>query len=174
MFSFHEWNKRRHERHEAEEERLRNTYVSCKTYKDWRRNALIGYVVLFVGLGINSVIDRERGTQSRTALAESGNVVSVVGCNRDFRLYQKVRAVFNQSLKAITEQHDQGLTTDEQYARQRDFYLVQLSNFALPDCRDVAGTLTDDPTEKVDQPPKPLYPGAPEAEESPFDPKPNG
>lgn len=120
---------------------------------------------MLLGLGFNSLIDRDRANQGREALAESGNVVSVSGCNRDFRLYQKVRAVFNQSLAAVEAQHAQGLTTDEQYERVKQFYNDQLTNFALPDCRDVANTLTDNPDRSGDKTaPSPLYPGSAEAE----------
>jgi hypothetical protein len=167
------WKDRRRERREAEEHRLRNTWVTCWSFRVWRRNALIGYSVLLLGLGGNSLVDRGRATDGREALAESGNVVSVSGCNRDFRLYQKVRAVFERGLAQIEEQHEQGLTTDAQYERSRSFYMEQLTNFALPDCRVVSQTLTDDP-EKADGKvaPTPLYPGSPEAQ-PPFDANPN-
>lgn len=156
---------RRRERREANEERLRTTFVSCWLFRQWRRNALLGYVVLLLGLGANSLIDRDRANQGRSALAESGNVVSVSGCNRDFRLYQKVRAVFERSLQAAQDQHDQGLTTDAQYEKVKAFYEDQLTNFSLPDCREVANTLTDDPTRSGDKTaPIPLYPGAPAAD----------
>lgn len=165
------WNIRRHERRDAEEERLRNTSVSCWTFRQWRRNALMGYVLLLLGLGANSFIDRERANDGREALAASGNVVSVTGCNRDFRLYQKLRAVFVRSLQAIQDQHDAGLITDAQYDRARAFYVDQLQNFALPDCREVNDTLTDDPTQAQTQTtPEPLYPGSFLAD--PQDPKP--
>lgn len=170
---FETWKSNRKSRRERHEHELRTTWVSCWTFRQWRRNALLGYIMLLLGLGANSLIDRDRANQGREALAESGSVVSVTGCNRDFQLYQKVRAVFERSLQAIQDQHEQGLTTDEQYARAKAFYKDQLTNFALPDCREVANTLTDDPTKaETKTPPVPLYPGAP-ASLPPVDPNPN-
>lgn len=164
---------RRRKRREAKEHELRTTWVTCWTFRQWRRNALLGYIVLLLGLGANSLIDRDRANQGREALAESGNVVSVTGCNRDFRLYQKVRAVFQRSLQAIEDQHRQGLTTDEQFERAKAFYNDQLTNFALPDCREVASTLTDDPARAAGKTaPEPLYPGS-DAADGPQDINPN-
>lgn len=168
---FRTWQDDRARRIETE----KSDSVSCHTFYRWVRRAVAGYIVLCIAFAGNSLIDRSRATEGRRALAASGNVVSIVGCNRDFRLYQKVRAVFQQSLAFATQQHQQGLTTDSQYQRSRNFYETQLSNFPLPDCRKVANVLTDSSSKADDQvpPPAPLYRGSPEEDEVGFDPNPN-
>lgn len=139
--------------------------VSRYLFDRWVKRAVTGYVVLCLGFLGNSYIDRQRAQEARAALAQSGNVVSISGCNRDFRLYLTIRQVFQRSLTAATQQHDAGLITDEQFERAKTFYENQLRIFALPDCRDVASILTDKPVkaQKHAPPPQPLYPGSPEA-----------
>lgn len=166
---FRDWKDRRAKEHVREEA----TVVSCRQFNRWKRNALIAYIAVAFALGANIAIDRERAGDARAALVNSGRIVSVDGCNRDFRLYQKVRAVFLRSLDAITQQRNSGLITQAQYLRAKNFYETELSNFALPDCRITENLLTADPA-KADQPtPQPLYHGSPAENEIGFDPKPS-
>jgi hypothetical protein len=151
-----------------------NQYVTCRQFKVWRRGAILAFVLLAVGGIGNQYADRQRSEQARSALVKSGQIVSVDGCNRDFRITQRERAVFERSLALAKQQHDSGLTTDRQYLRSREFFEQQLSDFALPDCRITQGLLTADP-ERADQPvPRPLYHGSPEENVIVFDPKPHG
>lgn len=164
------WKRRRQERLERE----RSTYVTYATFYRWVRRATAGFAALLVGVGVNSKLDRDRANDSRAALVKSGRIVSVDGCNRDFKLYQSIRQVFQRSLAALSAQHDNGLITDAEFARSKAFYEQQLEQFNPPDCRVTRSLLTDDP-ERAEQPvPRPLYPGSPEANVLVFDPKPNG
>lgn len=150
-----------------------NQFISLRTFKLAVRGILLGFIILTVGGVGNLAADRERADQAREALVKSGRIVSVDACNRDFRIIQRERGVFQRSLVVITQQHDAGLTTDAQYLRSKEFYEQQLGNFLLPDCRITNKLLTDDPEQAKQPVPRPLYPGSPEENVITFDPNPN-
>lgn len=157
------WRQRRNDRLLREQQ----DHVTCATFYAWVRRAVAGYVVLTLGFLGNTYVDRKRAESAREALAQSGNVVSIVGCNRDFKLYVSIRAVFKRSEASARQQHKQGLLTDEQFARMVAANRALIREFPLPDCREVANVLTTAPDKAEDRqpPPSPLYPGSPEARE---------
>lgn len=142
---------------------------SDNALKRYVRNAVVGYIVLLVGVGGTFAIgqhndstarerDRETGQAVVKTIVRSGNIVAVEGCNRDYRTTKKVRAILQAAQQGITRNYKNGLMTKAQFEQALDFYTKQLATLPLPDCRGATKILNSDP----DKPQKhiiPLYPG---------------
>jgi predicted negative regulator of RcsB-dependent stress response len=144
--------------------------VATRVLARFRRSAVVGFVILALGLiggqyqGFEQQShDRAARTKAanaqRKAIVESGNIVAVEGCNLNFRAIQGTRGVLEDA-KVSLEKNRKKLT-DEQYRQAIAFYNDELDNkLKLPDCRAAGHILTTDPA-KVGTPELPLYAGAP-------------
>ena len=105
----------------------------------------------------------QQSGKSRDSIVQSGNVVAVVGCNRDFESRQSIREFLKstQSLKRIA--YKRGYITEDAYEDARAFYKKQLAELPLPDCRESSKILSDD-IDFASPILKPLYPGMPDAQ----------
>jgi hypothetical protein len=130
-----------------------------KTARKVVLSALVGYIILFAG--VMGVYHNGQSTSSneQKAIVQSGNIVAVDGCNRDFE-DQKRWINLLERLKDSSElAYKPGRTTEAQYRTAIEFYSgeIALAKKALPDCRQAEHILTDDPDadrERV----RPLYP----------------
>lgn len=139
--------------------------MSARARRNRHRRAILGFFILLVGLGANMWADRTRAEESRQALVDSSKVVVIDSCNRDFRALAIDRALLIDARKAILDEVRRGDARREDVQRSLDFYDHELARRPLPDCRRAGDIITDNPgtAKKRQPPPKPLYPGSPEA-----------
>lgn len=130
--------------------------VKKATRRD-RRTAIVGFLVLLVGLALALSTSARQADRTREAVVTSGRAVAVEGCNRDFVDRQDFRSLLER-LKTASESNK--TTTPEQKQQAVVFYDAQLKRFVLPDCRKSAALLTDDPNAQIPII-APYFPGAP-------------
>jgi hypothetical protein len=124
-----------------------------------RRNAVIGYLILVAGLvGVYAISQKDAG-DARSAIVTSGKIVSVEGCNRDFEAAVGLRAVLVRGEAFIKAQRDDNLISEAAYKAGVAYYAEQKQNIKVPDCREVANVITDDPRKTTYPPPFPRYLG---------------
>lgn len=113
------------------------------------RSALLGFLILFAGISYNVYDIRHSAATSRRAIVQSGRVVSVDGCNRDYRDDRRFIALLNHSVvlvkRSIKQQHLEGTP---QAKEALAFYRTEIRNATnqLPDCRKAVSVVTDDPS----------------------------
>ena len=116
--------------------------------KTWRRGALAAFVFLSVATASVGAIDRHTAAVGRGAIVKSGRVISVDGCNRDFRVIGVAIRIIDASAIAVKAAH----TT----RAEQELDSLAVSRAALvaaqPDCRKAGQIVTDDPN-KVNYPP---------------------
>lgn len=129
--------------------------------------ATIGFLILLVGLliafkvGSNYNADRvKEASANRNAIVTSGRVVSVAGCNRDFKTISSLRGILIRAQTSVRLQRKADILSEKQYQRAVSYYQKALDEVRLPDCRAAESVVTDDPT-KARPIPEPLYPGGP-------------
>lgn len=140
-----------------------------RALKRYSRKALIGFLALFVGFLFNALNNQrqdrqadEASTAAREAIIDSGNLVAVNGCNRDFEDRVAMRGVLLAS-KSFTDQAvAEGRLTEYEGERRIAFYDERLRELPLPDCRDTRNLITDDPDVHIIVP-EPLYPESAES-----------
>jgi hypothetical protein len=121
-----------------------------------RKSAVIGFLILLLGIGFNIWDNKQQGEHSRHAIVNSGRVVSVAGCNRDFHTITATRGVLIAAKKNVRAQEKAGRFTKDQADDAVTFYNTQLGKLTLPDCRLARTIVTDDP-DKLRPIPTPLY-----------------
>ena len=126
----------------------------------YRNQALVGFLLLLTGFGVNTYIDRQDTQSQQDALVSSAKAVAVDGCNRDFVDRARFRNLLERLKDSARLSYRAGRTTQEQYETAVLFYDSQLREFSLLDCRDAEALLTTDKTNQS-EPPKPYYPGGP-------------
>lgn len=120
----------------------RAVYKSLRTYS---RRAVIGFALLFAAFTLNVLYSNRIGADARDAVINSGNIVAVSGCNRDFRSAQAVRGVLIASKDFTQQAIKRGTLPPAEAITRLNFYDTQLANLPLPDCRKSASVLTDNP-----------------------------
>jgi hypothetical protein len=121
---------------------------------------LVGLIVAFrVGADYNAH-NNAVADQNRNAIVQSGRVVSVDGCNRDFKSISSLRGLLLRAQVSIAVQHKAGILEGRQYQDAVRYYQKALDDIKLPDCRRAKKVVTDDPTQ-IRREPTPLYPGGP-------------
>lgn len=125
-----------------------------------RHRHTVAYLFLVAAVSFAISSAQGEGDARRAAIVETGRIVAVDGCNRDFRSLQAIRSV----LIAAKAQHNsllrRKLITKVQHDDAIRFYDVQLRGVELPDCRKSLGILSEDPDKKIATP-EPLYAGSP-------------
>lgn len=135
--------------------------------RHFSKRAVAGFLILLVGLIVAFKVGSDYNThnnfvaeQNRNAIVQSGRVISVAGCNRDFKSISALRGILIRAQVSIALQHKAGVLTGTQYQRALDYYQKALDAIRLPDCRLAEEVVTDDPT-KARPVPEALYPGGP-------------
>lgn len=141
---------------EAELEGIRERRNS-QHFKRFRNSALAGFLVLAGGIGGSIYASSKDSDEGRSAIVQSGRIVAVDGCNRDFTTIQRLRNVLLASQAFQRRAFEAGRITADQYAEAAGFYQEQLAGLPLPDCRDARTIITDDPN-KPKAVPDPKYP----------------
>jgi hypothetical protein len=150
----------------AEESRRAAEKGTIRGIHAYRRQAIIAFVILVLGVGYNSYIgvqgsvERAKiANEAREAIVQSGRVVAVDGCNRDYADRVKFRNLLLRLQAASAVSRTQ---TPEQRKRSQQFYKTELANYPLIDCRRARDIITDEPDE-LRTAPEPWYPANPDA-----------
>lgn len=139
-----------------------------RAFHSYRRNAIIGFVILLFGIGFVRWEDGQRAEDQRQAIADqsaeadkaivqSGRTISVAGCNRDFRTIRRLRRLIGKQHGEIDRFVAEGTLTKTQGARQHVLIDKQIEQYKLPDCRKAAVILTSNPR-NAKATPEPLHP----------------
>jgi hypothetical protein len=135
-----------------------------KALGKYMRRAIFGFLILLIGFLFNAANNeaqwdsiRDASAEGREALVQSGDVIAVDGCNRDFQTIKAIRGVLLASAEFSRANYRSGLISKADLDERLKFYAEQLSGLSLPDCRETQGILTDDP-EHPRAVPEPLYP----------------
>lgn len=133
--------------------------VTHNELRRYARGATAAFIGLVLAVGYVGYSNNKDNAESREAIVTSGKVVSVEGCNRDYNSNLAGLTNAKDQRAALKRYLDDGVITDAQYERQ----IAALDRFEallkLPDCREVAATLTDDVSNVRYPPPYPKYPG---------------
>lgn len=116
--------------------------------RSYRNSAIVGFLILAIGQGVSTYTNNERLDGQRQAVVDSGNVVTIAGCNRDFKTALGQRQAFYRQ----PEQPSQPKLTEA----EKDRIIKALT--PLPDCRHAQDAVTDNP-DQTKKPPRPLYEG---------------
>lgn len=133
------------------------THATKKSLRHYTRNAIIGFLILLASNLYVWIDSNNDSSKQREAIVESGKVVSVAGCNRDFNTITALRGVLTNARSFQDAALKRGDITQAQYGRAQVYYDEQLKALKLPDCRDAEAILTSEKGE-VPPAPKPLYP----------------
>lgn len=109
-------------------------------------------IVAAFGWGLHDSSD------ARDSLVRTGQIVSVDGCNRDFRTITRLRNTFIRLDAASKAQYAAGNSTKEQRDRAHEFYASELRKNRLPDCREAAKIISAEGGSDL-KIPEPRYPG---------------
>ena len=120
-----------------------------------RKDVLVAFLILFAGVGWN-VRD---AANSRNAIVNSGRVVAVEGCNRDFNTVLASRKIVEGAQDRFLDAYDAGVITKEQLHNYTADNQRQVARLVVPDCRKVPALLTDDPRNTHYPPPYPKFLG---------------
>jgi hypothetical protein len=143
--------------------------AAAKALRRYVRGSVVGFLILVAGLGYSlheSNADSARASRnlqhealsSRTAIVQSGRIVAVDGCNRDFATITRLRLVLMRSRDIVRRNVEDGTYTQHQGAVAEKFYARQIRELSLPDCRQAKSIITDDPR-RLGIPPTPRFPG---------------
>lgn len=130
-----------------------------RRFTRWIRGALVGYFVLFLGILAMYQNGQSTSDSERAAIVQSGRVIAVDGCNRDFKTNERVRNLILAAQELTNQQIAKGKVTPEEAQQARDYYNSQLAGLVLPNCTEAETLLTDDPNAVIDVP-TPLKPPA--------------
>lgn len=116
-----------------------------KALRVYSRRAIIGFIVLFLAFTANVLYSNHVASSGRDAVINSGNIVAVSGCNRDYRSAQAIRGVLIASKDFTKQAIKRGSLSPSEAIDRLNFYDTQLAKLPLPDCRQSASVLTDNP-----------------------------
>lgn len=131
-----------------------------------RRRNRIAFLLLLAGIILVFWLGNRASDAERQAIVESGKVVAIDGCNRDYQEDVRIRDVFLTSQNLVKSRIQAGQSADPEADKAAlEFYDQQLDAFKLPDCRKAEGLLTSDPDRFVPEI-EPFYPSNPNAPKS--------
>jgi hypothetical protein len=142
----------------------------------YSRRAIIGFVILAVGIGLAVKVESDhnadqreqivnQGEQAQQSIVVSGDAIAVAGCNRDYDTIDTLRDELERSLVRIDLLEKEGTYTPRQAQVGRDATKDILKRYKLPDCRFADDVLTANPG-KPTTVPEPRYPNDPQQQES--------
>lgn len=119
----------------------------------WRRwKNTIAYLALTSAL----FVALARGEDARHQIARSGTAATTIGCNRDFRTNQGLRAILVRGSGSLKRQYEAGILDAQDYRIGKAYYIEQINTIVLPDCRDLK--IVQSGRVRI---PIALYPGSP-------------
>lgn len=113
-----------------------------KALRAYVRGATVAFIILLIGVGL--VFYEYK--QARKAVIQSGSVIAVDGCNRDFRTIGTLRGVLESARANQHAAFRAGEITSERLRAFDVFYDEQLRLLRQPDCREAMEILTDNPS----------------------------
>ena len=122
------------------------------------RGTAAAVAALLAALVFVFLSDNAQRSSARQAIVDSGDAVSVSGCNRDFTTIMTLRGVLSASQEARKTLYERGALGKDEYETGKQFFTKQLILLELPDCRDSLHVLTDDPNAEIVVP-TPRFPG---------------
>lgn len=128
-----------------------------KGLKHQARRSIIGFLVLLAANIFVWSTGQAQNSDSREAIVQSGKVVSISGCNRDFQTIKSLRGVLISAQTFQIKALERGDISQAQFDRAQTYYDDQLAKLTLPDCR-VAGEILTSETDEIPQVPVPLHP----------------
>ena len=128
-----------------------------KVLHNYRRTAIVGFLVLLLANAYVWYDSNTNNQDSREAIVQSGQVVSVSGCNRDFRTTQALHAILQTSDDFNQAAAKKGDITQAQADEAHTYYQQFIKSLPLPDCKAAGDVLTSE-TGDVPPTPKPLTP----------------
>lgn len=150
------------------EEQLRffaneNRRTARKATHKTLRGALVGYLILIVGVIAMYENGQQVSENERDAVVKSGRVVAVEGCNRDFEQQARIIKLLQRLKAANNEQFKRGKISAQQHDTAIKFYAAEIARAsdALPDCRRAESILTSNPDADLTRI-RPLYPSKPD------------
>lgn len=157
-----ELDRRRREWIDERESRLKEhgTDWSRRHIRAYTRRATIGFLILLAGVGGAFYTQGKDRKESNRAIVQSGRVISVSGCNRDYVTVNRLRNVLKRSLDFQRAALQRGDITLDQFSRAQEYFVEQLDGLPQVDCRPSASLITDNPEDLPDIP-KPLHPPDP-------------
>lgn len=129
--------------------------------RSYRRQAIIGFLILLIGVAAAFYRGQTLANDSRDAIVDSGDVVAVSGCNRDYETIDALRDQLEVSLDRIDQLEADGTYTKAQASAGRESTHQFLDKYQLPDCRPVSSILSSDPDGRFTVPPA-RYPNDPQ------------
>jgi hypothetical protein len=137
-----------------------------KALSKYMARAAVGFILLFAGFLFNAWNNAQQweriesdAEQARATLIESGDIIAVDGCNRDFRTTQTLRGVLEASAEFTRQSYSEGRLDKAELEQRLTFYNEQLAQLQPPDCRKAQGIITDDEDHPLEIP-EPLYVGS--------------
>lgn len=128
-----------------------------KALRKYARGATLAFLFLLACFIFAYQSGQNESDSSRRAIVDSGQVVAVSGCNRDFRSTQVLRGLITSAQKVQKSELKKGHISEAQYKVGKDFYDEQLQKIVLPDCLLARQVLTSDPNKPLHVP-TPLRP----------------
>ena len=131
--------------------------LTHREFTRYVRGSVTGYLILFAGLLGSVWYTANESHNSNKAIVRSGSAVEVDGCNRDFTsMTVQLDTIRSRrtNLILLTKPEDKGAGY-RQALRNLSNNESQLEA-AIPDCRDAAKVVTDDPSSVTVTPP-PLH-----------------
>lgn len=126
----------------------------------YRRQAVVGFVLLLAGIGAALAVESEhnaaqrdqiirQGKEAEQSIIRSGDAVAVSGCNRDYNTIDSLRDELERSLLRIDSLEADGTYSKHQADVSREATKDILKKYTLPDCRRADDVLTAKPGKTV-------------------------
>ncbi len=141
--------------------------------KHVQRRALVGFLILLIGIIVAQSIGNRTSSQERQSIVDSGKIVAVESCNRDYEDRVKFRSLLIRLKGAALANYAAGDSDKARRDAAVEFYDTELANYALFDCRRAEAILTSDPEHDRERT-TPYWPGNPAAPKEAELPKPKG
>jgi len=124
-----------------------NQKAAEKATRRTMRRALVGYLILTFGVLAMYLNGQHVGGAERDAIVQSGRVVSVDGCNRDFGDAERFLALLQRLKRANEASFKAGNITPQAHDAAIQFYNKEIARAerSVPDCRKAAKVVTSDP-----------------------------
>lgn len=119
--------------------------------------ALLAFGVLAFGIGLAIQSVEKSSDQAQRAIVNSGRVISVAGCNRDYEFTGVIRAQLAASRRQIERARTRGDLSNARARENDEFFATQLALIKRPDCREAVRVVTDNPDNIRIGIPPPLY-----------------
>jgi hypothetical protein len=123
----------------------------------YRRQSVIGFAVLFVGLIVAVYTGDKANDEGRKAVVDSGQATAISSCNRDFTQTEEFRNIVARSKCQMQGAVNRGDASEEGADEQLQALDDARKDLTLPDCRKAGENLTSDPDDVI-RIPEPLYP----------------